>query len=129
MKTNSLLRKYFNFRLILFKMSNLTISIIMKPQTYKKLVHIADEIFVLLFTWIGVMFSEVILDKAKGQAITSIHFSLPQILISGFIAFMVYSKFYSKMSPSELKKPPYLKRISQALATGTLWRSAVAITE
>lgn len=101
----------------------------MKPQTYKKIVHIADEIFVLLFTFVGVLFSEIVLDKTRGQDISRIHFSLPQVFVSGFIAFMVYSKFYVALTPGELAKPPYLKRISQALATGTLWRSAVAMTE
>lgn len=96
--------------------------------TREVVVHYLDEIFVLFFTFLGVMASDLITQKIKGYDISHLHFSVGQIVISAVVSFLVYGKFYSALTPNEVKKPPYLKRITNALSQGMAWRTGFELT-
>lgn len=95
----------------------------MKKVTRAHIMNFLDEVFVLIFTWVGVLLSQVTLQKARGNDLKHLHFSLLQVITSGVIATMVYSKFYVSLELGKGPKPSYLKRITNAISQGVLFNT------
>lgn len=98
-----------------------------KQEKKQRVLYYIDELVVLLFSIIGVVCSEVIGKKAKGEIVSSsdIPFDWFNMLISSLIAIIVYSSMNVQFVFNDNKKPPLVKRMANALLQGIAWQTIV----
>ena len=98
-----------------------------KQERKQRIFYYVDEFVVLLFSIIGVVFSEVIGKRASGDIVNIGDVSLGwfNMLISSLIAIIVYSSMNIQFVYNDIVKPPLVKRISNALLQGIAWQTIV----
>lgn len=98
-----------------------------KIEKKQRFIYYLDEFIVLVFSIIGVVFSEIIGKRASGEIVDISDPSLGwfNILISSLIAIIVYSSMNIQFTFNDNKKPPLIKRIANALLQGIAWRTIV----
>ena len=97
----------------------------------QRVIYYIDEFIVLLFSIIGVIFSEVVNKKAKGLVIDTGDIALDwlNVLISSLLAIIVYSTMNIQFVYNDRAKPPLIKRVANALLQGIAWQSIVGMAQ
>ena len=90
-----------------------------------KIWYYVDELTILLFVLAGIVLSEAISQRAKGQMATwdSIYIDTLNLIISSMIALIAYSSMYIEFKYNDKQKPSYSKRAANALLSGIAWRT------
>jgi hypothetical protein len=100
----------------------------MSKEKRKKIFYYLDEIFILLVTVSSVIFSEAVLNRAKGNnpVTGDVRLDLINLVVSSLLALMTYGLSYSDFRyTEEIKKPPLIKRLSASILNGIAWRSII----
>jgi uncharacterized BrkB/YihY/UPF0761 family membrane protein len=103
----------------------------MTKEKRKKIFYYIGELCTLGVTLISVVLSDVIASRAKGNAVQTgdIQLDWLNLTISAILALMTYGFGYSDFRYVEdAKKPPLVKRLSNAVLTGIAWRSILGWT-
>lgn len=92
-----------------------------KPKTW----YYIDELTILIFVLAGIVLSEAIAQRAKGQMATwdSIYVDTLNLIISALIALIAYSSMHIEFKYNDKQKPPYAKRAANAILSGIAWRT------
>lgn len=102
-----------------------------KKERRAKFLYFLDEFSIFIFVFMGVIFSEAILKRAKGQLATASDLWIDplNIAISGFIAISAYASVHTRFIYSEKGKPSYIKRVSTAIGMGITWKMLMGLDD
>ena len=102
-----------------------------KKNRLKNILYFIDEFSILLASVVAVISSEVVFKAVKGQKLNSgdIQLNWLNVIISSMIAVITYGSMYTKFKPSDAAKPPYIKRLANALLQGIAWRSLFSLSD
>ena len=102
-----------------------------KKEIIQRIVYYLDEMSILFFSVVAVVFSDAITKRARGQlaSIDDLALDWLNLLISALLALLTYGMLNTKFKYNDNKKPPYYKRLSNSILNGIAWRAIIGYTE
>jgi uncharacterized BrkB/YihY/UPF0761 family membrane protein len=105
----------------------------MTKEKRKKIFYYMGELCTLFVTLSAVLLSDIISSKGKAGneiQVTDLNLNWVSLAVSAILALMTYGFAYSDFRYTEdAKKPPLVKRLSNAIMIGISWRSILGWTQ
>lgn len=86
-----------------------------------------DECLVLFISVVSVVIADTLVKRSQGRpaAIGDVFLDPLNLVVSAFLALIVYGSMYTKWRYNDADKPPFFKRAANAALQGVAWRTLV----